>query len=149
MRQNYDKKFLQSILDKYEGLGKIDRFFLYTSGYENSNYYILTQTGQYVIKVFEGIDVKPENVLFELEVMDFSNQSGIKTPNVLKNSQGELATKVNQKYACLMDFVDGEIMHKQPLSDSLIIIVAKETAKMDWALKYFKDGLKTRQNYEF
>lgn len=149
MRQNYDKKFLQSILDQYENLGKIDRFFLFTSGYENSNYYLQTQKGKYVIKIFEGIGVNSENILFELEVMDFSHKAGIKTPGVLKNSRGELATMVNQKYACLMKFVDGEIMHKQLLSDSLVIEVAEETAKMDQVLKHFNDGSKTRQNYEW
>lgn len=149
MRQNYDKIFLQSILDRYDGLGRIDNYFLFTSGYENSNYYIKTQKGQYVVKIFEGIGVKANNILFELEVMNFSHQSGIKTPNVLRSSQGKLANVINQKYVCLMDFVDGEIMHKQPLSDSLVIEAAEETAKMDLALKHFKDGSKTRQNYEW
>jgi len=149
MRQNYDKIFLQSISDQYDNLGKIDRFFLYTSGYENSNYYIRTREGQYVIKIFEGIEIKTENILFELEAMDFSHKSGIKTPSVLKNSQGELATEVDGKYVCVMAFVDGDNMHKQPLSDSLAIEVAAETAKMDQVLKHFKDGSKTRQNYEW
>ncbi|MDO8668209.1 MAG: phosphotransferase [bacterium] len=149
MRQNYDKIFLQNILDQYNGLGKIDRFFLYTSGYENSNYYIQTREGQYVIKIFEGIGVKPENILFELEVIDFLRQSGIKAPGLLKNSGGGLATAVNKKYACVMDFVDGANMNKRSLSDSLVIEAAEEAAKMDLALKGFRDGSKTRQNFEW
>jgi Ser/Thr protein kinase RdoA (MazF antagonist) len=81
--------------------------------------------------------------------MDFSRRAGIKTSSVLKNIRGELATVINQKHACLMEFMDGKIMHKQALADSLVIEVAEETAKMDMALKNFKDEARTRQEYEF
>lgn len=140
---------MQSILDQYDDLGKIDHFFLYTSGYENSNYYIKTQKGQYVVKIFEGIGVRANNILFELEVMNFSHQSGIKTPSALRNSQGKLATVINQKYVCLMDFVEGDNMDKRALSDELVAEVGREAGRMDIAFKRFKNEGQTRKDYEW
>lgn len=147
MRQNYDKSFLQSILDQYKNLGTIEHFFLCTSGYENSNYYIETEKGRYVIKIFEGMGIKDENILFELEVMDYSYQAGNKTPRLFKNKAGRLGVKINRKQAAVMEFVEGEI--KSVLADELVAEVGVEAGKIDKSLKYFEDGSKTRQNYEW
>jgi len=43
MKQNYSKEYLQKILNQYLNLGRIEEFFLFTSGYENSNFYIKTR----------------------------------------------------------------------------------------------------------
>lgn len=149
MRQNYDKKFLQNILDQYDGLGRINRFFIFTSGFENSNYFIKTEIGKFVIKIFEGDGLIPENILYELAVMDFSFRAGIKTPEVLKNQGGGLATIIKRKHACVMNYIEGQNMDKCVLSDKLAAEVGREAGKMDVALKYFKDAAKTRRNYEW
>lgn len=149
MRQEYKQDFLQTILDNYLGLGQIKKFFLYTSGYENSNYYVETNIGKFVIKIFEGIGIEPENVLFELEVADYCFQMGLKTPHILQNKAGKLETMVGGKYSIVMDFIVGENMDQKILRDELVVSVAEQAGKMDLLLKKFPDGSRTRQNYEW
>lgn len=149
MRRNYEKKFLQSILDQYEGLGEIKVFFLYISGFENSNFFVETEKGEFVIKIFEGESLRPENIFYELEVMDFSFKAGIKTPRILRNKADKLATVVKGKFACIMDCIAGENMDKRILSNELVAEAGEQAGKMDLALKHFKDEKMTRQDYEW
>lgn len=149
MRKEYTKNDLQSILDRYDGLGQIASFYLFTSGFENSNYFVKTQTGKYVIKVFEGMDVLDNGILFELEVMNTCYCNGIKTPRILMNQEKRLDSRHGQKIAIVMDFIEGENAFKKDLSDVLIDEVGKESGKMDVALRVFQDGSNTRQNYEW
>lgn len=148
MHQTYSQDFLQKIIDEYD-VGAIRKCHLFTSGFENSNYYIETPSGKCVLKIFDGIGVAPETMKFEVEVMDRSFQAGVKTPQVYRNKQSELTTKKSGKLSVLMPFIEGENVEKQPVSDSLVQEVGEETGKMDMALSIFKDGARTRQGYEF
>jgi Ser/Thr protein kinase RdoA (MazF antagonist) len=149
MRQEYSQTYLQNVIDAYHDLGCVKTFFLYKSGYENSNYYIESEAGKYVIKIFEGIGVQSTNVEFELSVMDFCFHNKLKTPHVLINQQGGLSTFVGGKYSMVMDFIEGENMSEKELSDDLVIEAAGVAGRMDFLLKNFKDGSQTRQNYEW
>jgi homoserine kinase type II len=149
MRQEYNQYYLQNIIDNYLDLGCIKKFFLYKSGYENSNYYIETEYGKYVVKVFEGFGIQTANVEFELEVMDFCFHNKLKTPHVLTNQYGKLITFINSKHSIVMDLIEGENMAEKKLSDVLVVTAANEAGWMDVLLKNFKDGNKTRQNYEW
>ncbi|MBU1039120.1 phosphotransferase [Patescibacteria group bacterium] len=149
MRQEYKKDFLQSVLDNYLEIGKIKDFFLYTSGYENSNYYVETDNGKFVVKIFEGIGIVPENILFELGVMDYCSKAGLKTPYIINNSKNKLETVVADKYSVVMDYISGDNMSEKILADDLVVSVAEQAGRMDLLLKNFVDGSKTRQNYEW
>ena len=122
---------------------------LFKSGFENSNYYIKTDKGMYVIKVFEGAGVQQEHITFELQVMDVSFRAGIKTPRVLQNKEGCLASQLDGKYAMIMDYIEGENMDKKEVSDQIAYEIGKETGKMDTALAIFPNGDHTRQQYEW
>lgn len=149
MRQEYDKATLQTVLDYYLGLGSIRDFFLFTSGFENSNYYIQTETGKYVIKIFEGMDVQHETILFEVAVMDALWRAGIKTPRVYRNTNGNHTVELGKKIAIVMEYIDGENMDQKKVSDALVYAVGEETGKIDAALALYKDNGLTRQNYAF
>lgn len=149
MRQQYDTKALQSILDQYNGMGTIKKSHLFTFGFENSNYYVETDRGRYVTKIYEGMDMSPKNIEFEVEVMDKSFQAGVKTPHIHRNKKGKLITKLKEKLTIVMDFIEGENMHQREVSDDVIHEAGKETGKMDVVLADYKDGSLTRQNYEF
>ena len=149
MRQQYAEGELQGILDKYPGKGSIKRSFLFTSGFENSNFYIKTDTGEYVLKVFEGIGVGDANIKFEVDVMDACVQAGVKTPKVYRNNQGNLVSSFGSKSAIVMDFIDGENKDGKEISDEIAGQLGEETGKMDAALSMFSNSSFTRQNYEF
>lgn len=149
MRQNYSQETLQSILDQFQDIGTIKNSHLFTSGFENSNYYAETEKGKFVIKVFEGMDVAPENILFEIEMMDKLYSAGVKTPKIFQTKSGSLHASLGEKYAVLMSYIEGENMEKHAISDELAKQIGEQTGKMDSALQTIRDGSKTRQNYEF
>jgi Ser/Thr protein kinase RdoA (MazF antagonist) len=149
MRQNYPSQTLQEIIDQFQDIGTIKNSHLFTSGFENSNYYIETERGKFVVKIFEGIDVAPENVLFEIEMMDKLYNAGTKTPKIFHAKNGNLHASLGQKYAVLMNYIEGENMEKHTISDVLARQIGEQAGKMDSALQMIRDGSKTRQNYEF
>ncbi len=149
MRQEYSVQYLQRILDEYADRGEIREHQLFTSGFENSNYLARTESGDYVIKVFEAVGATPDTIDFEVGVMDTSYKAGVKTPHVLRNSNGNLVTAHEEKRAIVMDFVEGENMYGKEMSDDLMYDIGRQMGKMDTALSVFKDGSKTRQNYEY
>lgn len=149
MRQNYSSATLQEILVQFPNIGTIKESHLFTSGFENSNYYVKTEQGEYVIKVFEGIDVSPKNILFEIEMVDKLFNAGVKSPKIFRSKENSLYAKLGEKYAILMNFIDGENLEKHTISDSLAEQIGEQAGKMDTALQSIRDGSKTRQNYEF
>ncbi|MBS3116534.1 homoserine kinase [Candidatus Woesearchaeota archaeon] len=152
MRQEYSLSTLQEILNQYLELGKIKKHFLFTSGFENSNYYVETSQGKYVIKIFEGIGMSKENILFEIEVMAYCQEHKLKTPHLLTTKKGAYFTTIKsneEKIVTVMGYIDGENMLMKLLPDSVIATVGEEAGKMDLKLQHFQDGSKTRQGYEW
>jgi len=149
MRQCYSIIELQVILDQYGKLGEINENKLFTSGYENSNYFIATEKGRYVIKIFEGEGMIPENIFFELEAMEYIYQLGLKVPCLRRSRAENLSVKCADKFAILTDYIEGENMDKKSISDQLAACLGAEAGKMDRAFKYFSDGSKTRRKYEW
>ncbi|GEM_PF-1174348 len=149
MRQSYTKKELQSIVDFYPGLGTLIRYKLFVSGFENSNYWISTAAGNFVLKVFEGLDINKNCILHEIDIMSQLHQLGIKSPRILSNSEGNLYTPFQSKIAIVMNYIEGENMEKHSISDVLAASIGDEVGKMDLALERLPDHGKSRQNYEF
>lgn len=149
MRQVYSIQYLQEILHQYSGFGKIRKHKLFTSGFENSNYFVNTDTSDYVIKIFEAPGITPDTIDFEVGVMDTSYRAGVKTPHVLPNKKGGLVTVSGKKQAIVMDFVEGDNMYGKEIGDEFVYEVGQQMGKMDTALAMYRDGSKTRQNYEY
>ncbi len=149
MRQDYSDDDLQQLLNRYEGAGLLETSSLYTSGFENSNHYVKTNSGEYVIKIFEGTGVSNEQIVFEVVVMDASYRAGVKTPRVIRNVDGELVTSFGGKLAILMEHIKGENMEMREVSDRIVKEVGEEVGKMDGALSGLHDGSRTRQDYAF
>jgi homoserine kinase type II len=149
MRQNYPFATLQEVLNQFPNIGTIKESNLFTSGFENSNYYIKTEQGEYVIKVFEGIDISSENIIFETEVMNKLFNAGIKSPKIFSTKDHALYIKFAEKHAILMGFIAGKNLEKNIISDTLAEQIGEQTGRMDTALSTIRDSSKTRQNYEF
>jgi Ser/Thr protein kinase RdoA (MazF antagonist) len=148
MRQTYDAATLQELADAY-GIGPVRESRLFTSGFENSNYFIGTDAGKHVLKIYEAAGMSPESIRFEVSVMDVSFRAGVKSPEVIRNVAGSLTTEHQGKIAILMPFVEGENADKQEIPDAIAAEVGEEMGKMDKACAVFRDGSLTRQGYEF
>lgn len=145
----YTLEQLQLIVNSYPSIGKITKYFKFTSGTDNANFYIESQGDKFVVKIYDGMNLMPENIFLELQVMNNSYHAGVKTPHVLETSREKLYTKIGENYAMVMDFVDAQNMKRQAVSDNIVREAGSEVGKMDVALASFTDGNKTRQGYIF
>ena len=145
----YTREQLQQIVGQYPNIGTISTHARFTSGTDNANFYIESSAGKFVVKIYDGMNLVPDNILLELEVMKHSFDSGVKTPNVINTSDGNLYSKLGDKYAMMMEFVDAQNMKKQSVADYIIYEAGVEVGKMDIALSVFKNENRTRQGYIF
>lgn len=149
MRQNYPLPTLQGILDQFPDMGTIKDSHLFTTGFENSNYYVKTERGAYVIKVFEGMNISRENILFEIGIMKQLFIAGIKSPNVFSTAGNSLHANLGDKYVIVMNHIEGTNLAKRKISDTLAEQIGEQTGKMDTVLQGIRHSSKTRQNHEF
>jgi Ser/Thr protein kinase RdoA (MazF antagonist) len=149
MRQNYPTPALQGILDQFPEMGTITESNLFTTGFENTNYYVKTDRGEYVIKVFEKMNLSRENILFEIGIMDKLFNSGIKSPKIFSTNENNLHASIGGKYAIVMNYIDGTNLAKQQISDTLAEQIGGQIGKMDMTLQEMRDSSTTRRNYEF
>jgi homoserine kinase type II len=122
---------------------------VFTSGFENSNYLVETVEGRWVIKIYEDAKLTEGNISFEAQIMDFLFRRGLLMPQVHETIVGELVAKLSNKYAILMDFVEGRVAAKESISDSIMVDIGTQMGLMDKALFEVEDCGQTRQNYEF
>lgn len=149
MRQAYSPQFLQHILNQYPNKGKIIKYFLFTSGFENSNYYIQTEEGEGVIKIFDGIGMKKENILFEIELMMFCAKNNLKVPKLCETAENRWYVEQEGKIAIVMEYVSAKNCFKKIISDNIIEQVGEEAGKMDIILRKFDGSVAPRKNYEW
>lgn len=139
---------LQEVLDKYPRLGSIAKLHLFTSGTDNTNYYTKTDVGEFVVKLYSGMNLSLENIQYELEIMDCCYKASVKTPHVLHASDGKLYVE-QDGYWMVMDFVDAQNMKKKNIDNTIVFDAGVEIGKMDTAMAGFKDEGKTRRGYIF
>jgi homoserine kinase type II len=83
------------------------------SGIENSNFFITTERGEFVLTIFEnlGFDQLP----FYLKLMRHLAERGIAVPAPVANDQGELVVALQGKPAAIVSKLEGSSqMHPQP-----------------------------------
>ena len=149
MRKEYPQQFLQQILKRYPNKGQIKNYFLFTSGFENSNYYVKTEKEECVIKIFDGISMKKENILFEIELMIFCSKNEVKTPKLFSTVEEKWYVEQEGKIAIVMEYIAAENCFKKTISDKVIEQVGEQAGKMDVLLKEFEGRIAPRKEYEW
>lgn len=148
MRENYSVEDLQRAVNQY-GVGVITKQFLFDSGLENSNYYIETPHGRFVLKMFEGPAITSQTTTFEVEVMQRCSKAGLKVPKIYPNSEGFFVTSTKEKSAILMEFVDGTNDEHRAISDNIARELGEQMGKIDALLSDLRDPSRTRQDFEY
>ncbi len=148
MKKIYNPAELQPLVDEYN-IGSIQELRLFTSGSDNSNYYFKTDEGEYVFKIYDGINLTPDNVLFELRVMELSYKAGVKTPRVLYATNNSNHVFIDKLPAVILEFIPGENMRMKKLEDTVASELGDQVGKMDNALSLLQDEKRTRRNYIF
>lgn len=84
------------------------------SGIENSNFFLSTEGGEYVLTIFENLSF--EQLPFYLQLMRHLAERGVLVPNPIPNADGELVTALHGKPAAIVSKLDGSSqMDPQPV----------------------------------
>ncbi|MFC5476239.1 homoserine kinase [Paraherbaspirillum soli] len=77
-----------------------------SSGIENSNFFITTERGEYVLTIFEKLSF--EQLPFYLELMRHLAQHGVLVPEPIPNQEGAIINPLHGKPAAIVTKLDGE-----------------------------------------
>ena len=84
------------------------------SGIENTNFFLTTERGEYVLTVFENLGF--EQLPFYLNLMRHLSERAIPVPSPVANDKGELATPLHGKPAAIVSKLEGSSqMSPQPV----------------------------------
>lgn len=87
-------------------LGKLRSIIPIAEGIENSNYALLTDSGRYILTLFEK-RVREEELPFFMALMTHLHGKGIPCPLPVADSQGNTLHRLKGKPACIVTFLEG------------------------------------------
>ena len=100
---------LTAFLENYD-LGALVSFQGICDGIENSNYFVTTTAGRFILTLFEK-RVKPAELPYFLNLMTHLNRKGIACPLTVAGKDGMNLRDLCGKKACLTTFLNGASEH--------------------------------------
>lgn len=95
---------LDEFLEHYS-LGQLQQFAGISDGIENTNYFVTTSKGQYVLTLFEELSL--QELPYFLELMAFLAEANIPTAHPVKDNEGSYLRVLNGKPAALVKRLNG------------------------------------------
>lgn len=106
-----NKKQIEEILDSY-AIGKIVDFKFIKNGFMHSHYFLQTDTGFFVLRIYEART--DDEALLEAKVLKRLDNTNIPIPNMIPTDTGKYFTEYKQKRVALFYFLPGkDIEEKQ------------------------------------
>jgi len=127
-------KDIRSIEKKYN-LGKIIFFKGIKKGIENTNYFLKTEKGKYILTIFEK-RVQIKDLPFFMNLMDRLGNYKINCPKPQRNKNRNFLIKIKNKTGSIVSFVEGKDKIKLKYKDCYEI--GKNIAKFHKASKKIK-----------
>ncbi|MEW5009912.1 MAG: homoserine kinase [Cycloclasticus sp.] len=90
---------------KNYSLGELVSFQGISSGIENTNYFVSTTEGDYVLTLFE--ELKAEELPYFLNIMAFVSANGVPSAQPIRDNEGQLLSTLNGKPAALVERLAG------------------------------------------
>jgi homoserine kinase type II len=94
----------RALLEHY-ALGELERLEGIAQGVENTNYFLTTTTGEYVLTLFEHIP--RADLPFYVGLMDHLAHRDVVCPQPMRRENGEMLAEVNGKPACIVTRLPG------------------------------------------
>jgi homoserine kinase type II len=94
----------RALLEHY-ALGELERLEGIAQGVENTNYFLTTTTGEYVLTLFEHIP--RADLPFYVGLMDHLAHRDVICPQPMRRENGEMLAEVNGKPACIVTRLPG------------------------------------------
>ncbi|WP_374586151.1 homoserine kinase [Pseudoduganella sp.] len=116
-------------------LGKAVALKGIASGIENSNFFITTERGEYVLTIFENLTFA--QLPFYLQLMRHLAQHGVLVPAPVPNAQGDLCVPLHGKPAAVVSKLEGKPqMAPQPVHCAAVgaMLARMHLAGQDFAL---------------
>jgi len=117
---------LSDFFSKYN-LGKLLNYQGIKEGIENTNYLVKTDKGKFILTVYEK-RVEEKDLPFFMGLMRNLFDANFPSPEPIVNKNGNYITKVFEKNAAIVSFIDGSA--KKNLSPENCYEVGKQTAKL-------------------
>ena len=87
-------------------LGELWSYKGIAEGVENTNYLIHTESGPYILTLYEK-RVRPKELPFFLDLMDHLASSGIKCPTPVRDRDGQMLREIAGRPAAIVTFLEG------------------------------------------
>ena len=94
-------------------LGKLTSLRGIPGGIENTNYFVTTDAGEFVLTLFERLS--EAQLSFSLTLMRYLAGQGIPVPEPKANGNGQIVFQLNGKPACVVTKLDGRHCHEPAL----------------------------------
>jgi len=128
-----DETQLKTFLRIYS-VGKLIKFQGITEGIENTNYFVTTDSGEYVLTIFETLTLK--ELPFYVELMAFLNEHNIPSAHPVRNNQQSYLGELAGKPCILMQRLHGRSVNQPSTAQCESIGVV--LAKLHLSGKYFE-----------
>ncbi|MFH1979259.1 MAG: homoserine kinase [Patescibacteria group bacterium] len=107
-------------------------------GVINLNYRVLTGSGECLLKIYNWR--KPEEVEFELGVLDYLASKNFPCPRIIKNRQGDFYSFIQDKPVVLLDYISGETLRE--ISSETLYKTGVLTGRLHRVLRGYKQSVK-------
>lgn len=104
-----DDTELKAFIASY-GLGDLVSYKGIAEGVENTNYFVATTTGRYILTLYED-RVDRDDLPFFLSLLDHLAANGIACPTPIKASNGKRVTELAGRAAAIVTFLEGFCIH--------------------------------------
>ena len=101
---------LTAFLAQYD-LGELLSFSGISEGIENSNYFVRTTAGRFILTLFEK-RVNPDELPYFLNLMTHLRQKGVVCPLPIAGTDGKTLRDLCAKKACLTTFLEGKSVRR-------------------------------------
>ena len=122
-------------IEKNYNIGKIISFTGIKKGIENTNYLLKTKNKSFILTLFEK-RVQKKDLPFFMNLMDKLNKHKINCPKPQRNKKGSFLTKIKNKTASIVSFVEGK--DKLKLNPKNCYEIGKNIAKFHRESKKIK-----------